>query len=45
MRKYNVYTTDVVNMQPVDKGQKAFDTDKLKEVVGWVRNTHHKRMY
>ncbi len=44
-KKYNVYCTDVVDMQPVDKGQKVFDSDKLKEIVGWVKNTHHKRMY
>jgi hypothetical protein len=44
-KKYNMYTTDVVDMQPVDKGQKAFDQDKSKDVASWVKNSHHKRMY
>jgi len=44
-KKYNVYTTDVVDMQPTDKGQKAFGQDKAKDVASWVKNSHHKRMY
>jgi hypothetical protein len=44
-KKYNVYATDVVDMQPVDKGEKAFGQDKSKEVASWVKASHHKRMY
>ena len=38
-------TTDVADMQPVGKGDKMFDSDKLKDIVRWVKNAHHKRMY
>lgn len=44
-QKYNMYRTDVVDMQPVDKGQKAFDMDKAKDVARWVKSAHHKRVY
>jgi len=43
--KYNVYTTDVVDMQPVDKGSKAFDSDKPKDIARWVKNLHGKRAF
>ena len=44
-KKYNVYTTNIVDMQPVDKGQKAFDSDKPKDIAHWVKNIHDKRAY
>jgi len=44
-KKYNLYTTDVVDMQPVDKGPKAFDSDKPKDIARWVKNLHDKRAY
>jgi len=44
-KKYNVYLTDVVDMQPVAKGQKTYDFDKAKHVASWVKNVHRKRMY
>ena len=44
-KKYNVYATDVVDMQPVEKGQKAFGQDKSKDIASWVKSSHHKRMY
>jgi hypothetical protein len=44
-KKYNIYTTDVVDMQPVDERQKLFDSNKLKEIAKWVKLGHHKRMY
>jgi len=44
-KRYNIYTTDVVDMQPVGKGQKLFDSDKAKEIAKWVKEYHHKRMY
>ena len=44
-KKYNIYTSDVVNMQPVDKGPRAFDSDKPKDIASWVKNLHGKRAY
>jgi hypothetical protein len=44
-KKYNAYRTDVINMQPVDKGRKVFDSDKPKEIARWVKDGHHKRIY
>ena len=44
-KKYNVYMADVIDMQPVGKGEKAFDFDKPKDIARWVKNAHQKRMY
>ena len=44
-KKYIVYTADVLDMQPVGKGDKAFESDKPKDIARWVKNAHHKRMY
>lgn len=44
-KKYIVYTADVTDMQPVGKGDKAFETDKPKDIARWVKEAHHKRMY
>ena len=44
-KKYIVYTADVVDMQPVGKGDKLFDSDKSKDIARWVKEAHHKRMY
>lgn len=44
-RKYIVYTANVVDMQPVGKGQKLYDSDKPKEIAQWVAQGHHKRTY
>jgi hypothetical protein len=44
-KKYNVYIVDVVDMQPVGKGQKSFDFDKPKDIARWIKGAHHKRMY
>lgn len=44
-KKYNAYRTDVINMQPVGKGRKVFDSDNLKEISRWVKDGHHKRIY
>jgi hypothetical protein len=43
--KYNIYTADVVDMQPVGKGQKLFDSNKPKDIARWIKESHHKRMY
>jgi len=44
-KKYNIYTTDVVDMQPVGKGQKLFDSNRPKDIARWIKEAHHKRMY
>jgi hypothetical protein len=44
-KKYIMYTEDVIDMQPVGKGEKAFDSDKPKDIANWVKRSHVKRMY
>jgi hypothetical protein len=44
-KKYNIYTADVVDMQPVDKGLKLFDSNKPTEIAKWVKDSLHKRTY
>lgn len=44
-RKYNVYTADVVDLKPVGKGDKLFDSHKPKEIARWIKGLHDKRMY
>jgi hypothetical protein len=44
-KKYIIYVADVIDMQPVGKGQKLFDSDKPKDIARWLKNAHHKRMY
>jgi hypothetical protein len=44
-KKYIIYTADVIDMQPVSKGDKIFDSDKPKDIARWVKDGHHKRMY
>ncbi len=44
-KKYNIYGTDVVDLQPAGKGQKIFDSDKVKEIASWVKQSHEKRQY
>lgn len=44
-KKYIVYVVDVIDMQPVGKGPKFFDSDKPKDIARWVKTAHHKRMY
>ena len=43
--KYNIYTADVVDMQPMGKGQKLFDSNNPKDIAHWIKDAHHKRMY
>lgn len=45
VKKYTIYTTDVVDMKPVGKGDKLFNSDKAKEVAKWIKDAHHKRAY
>ncbi|MCX5908456.1 MAG: hypothetical protein NTY64_15050, partial [Deltaproteobacteria bacterium] len=44
-KKYIVYATDVIDMQPVGKGDKTFDSDKPKDIARWLSGSHHKRVY
>src|SRR4030042_6688882 len=44
-KKYIAYRTDVIDMQPVGKGRKVFDSNKLKDITRWVKDSHHKRIY
>jgi len=44
-KKYNVYVADVINMQPADKGNKLFDSDKATQLANWVKSNHNKRLY
>jgi len=44
-KKYNIYTTSVVGMEPVANRQKLFDSNKPQEVAKWVKEAHHKRLY
>lgn len=44
-KKYTLYCVDVVNMRPVNKGDKLFDSDKVKDIAKWIKEAHHKRMY
>jgi hypothetical protein len=44
-KRYIMYVADVIDMQPVGKGQKLFDSDKPKDIARWVKDSHHKRMY
>jgi len=44
-KKYNVYTVDVIDMQPANKGEKSFDSDKPKDIARWIKNIHDERAY
>ena len=44
-KKYNIYTADVVDMQPVGKGQKLFDSNKPRDIARWIKDAHHRRTY
>lgn len=44
-KRYNIYTADVVDMQPVGNGQKLFNSNKSKDIARWIKEAHHKRMY
>ncbi len=44
-KKYNIYLEDVIDMQPVAKGNKLFDSDKPEDIAHWLKEWHHKRKY
>ena len=45
IKKYTLYTADVVDNQPVDKGQKLMDSDKAKDVAKQIKDWHSERTY
>ena len=44
-KKYIIYVADVIDMKPVGKGLKIFDSDRSKSIAHWVKDGHHKRKY
>lgn len=44
-KKYIMYTEDVIDMKPVGKNEKIFESDKPKDIANWVKSSHDKRMY
>jgi hypothetical protein len=43
-KKYNIYSTSVVNMQPVGLGNKVFSSNSTKDIARCVKNSHHERL-
>jgi hypothetical protein len=44
-KKYNIYTANVINMEPVADRRKLFDADKPIQVADWIKQSHHQRTY
>jgi hypothetical protein len=44
-KKYVIYTTNVVGMEPSAKCNKLYESDKTKEIAKWVAQGHYKRTY
>jgi hypothetical protein len=44
-KKFNVYTVDVIDGQPVDKGRRLFDSNKPKDLAKWIKTSLHQRVY
>lgn len=44
-KKYNVRVSDVIDMKPVDLGEKLWSTDKVKDVARWVKDGQGRRLY
>jgi len=42
-RRYTIFTADVVNVQPVNKGTKLWDSEKPKDIAKWIKERHNKR--
>ncbi len=42
-KRYILYRTDLVDMQPVGKGQKLWDTDKAKDIAVWIKDVNSLR--
>ena len=44
-KKYNIYTANVIGIEPKTNKLKLFDTDKPKQIVQWLKQSHHQRVY
>ncbi|MFH0914741.1 MAG: hypothetical protein V1849_05605 [Chloroflexota bacterium] len=44
-KRYIVSQADVVDLQPVGKGQRLFDSNKPKDIASWTKQSHEKRQY
>ena len=44
-KKFNMYSANVIDMQPADKGPKVFGSDNPKDIARWIKNLHDKRAY
>jgi hypothetical protein len=45
VKKYTIFTADVVNMKPATKLNRLYDSDKAKDIAKWVKESHHKRIF
>jgi len=44
-KKYIIYTSNVIGLEPVAKRNKLYDADKPKEIAQWIAMSHKKRLY
>jgi hypothetical protein len=44
-KKYNIYTANVIDIEPAGNKRKLFDADKPKQVAEWIKQAHHQRLY
>ncbi len=44
-KKYAIYESSVVGMEPTGKKQKLFDSNKPKDIAKFIKESHHKRMF
>ena len=41
-KKYILSAVPVKDLEPVGKGYKVFDSDKVKDIAGWVAERHQR---
>jgi hypothetical protein len=44
-RKYSVFAVNIVDMQPTEKENKIFDSDKADQIAKWVAESHKPRAW
>ncbi len=44
-KKYAIYESSVIGMEPAGKKQKLWDSNKPKEIAKFIKSSHHKRMF
>jgi len=42
-KKYSIYGTSVIDMQPIKNESKVFDSDKAEDIAKWVSQSHKPR--